>query len=173
MSVSFDSCATLYSDMAALYAALVVNDMARVTSKGLHILKRIEKLMCALPKVDVFGIYFAAPAEGEHGSSKVRHSEKGPVGEAAWKKFHGIVTACKAKGARGHLATPLVKYLAQFLLLVTVPEHNTTKLCPLCHCESDYFDPKRGKRAFVCKACPVACKDFKYDRDYGAASNIH
>ena len=71
------------------------------------------------------------------------------------------------------MATPLVKYLAQFLLIVTVPEHNTTKLCPLCHCEAEYADKKKGIRSFVCKACPVAGKDFFYDRDYGAASNIH
>ncbi len=78
-----------------------------------------------------------------------------------------------AKGTRGHLATPLVKYLAQFLLLVTVPEHNTTKLCPLCHCPAEYANKKTGIRSFVCKACPVAGKDFFYDRDYGAASSIH
>ncbi len=66
-----------------------------------------------------------------------------------------------------------MKYLAQFLLLVTVPEHNTIKLCPLCHCPAEYANHKKGIRSFVCKACPVAGKDFFYERDYGAASNIH
>ena len=76
-----------------------------------------------------------------------------------------------ARGARGDIAAPLIKYLAQFLLLVTVPEHNTTKLCPLCHCETKFAN-KREIRSKVCKSCPVAGKDFFYDRDYGAASNL-
>ena len=76
-----------------------------------------------------------------------------------------------ARGARGDIATRLIKYLAQFLLIVTVPEHNTTKLCPLCHCETQFAN-KREIRSKVCRKCPVAGKDFFYDRDYGAASNM-
>ncbi len=72
---------------------------------------------------------------------------------------------------RGHIATPLIKYLAQFLLLVTVPEHNTSKLCPLCHCETQFAN-KREIRTKVCHGCVVAGKDFFFDRDYGAASNL-
>jgi hypothetical protein len=77
-----------------------------------------------------------------------------------------------ARGARGHITTPLVKYLAQFLLIVLVPEHNTTKLCPLCHRETQFANKHQEIRSKVCKSCPVAGKDFFYDRDYGAASNI-
>jgi hypothetical protein len=76
-----------------------------------------------------------------------------------------------ARGTRGHIATPLIKYLAQFLLLVKVPEHNTTKLCPLCHCETGFAN-KREIRSKVCKNCPVHGGDFFYDRDFGSASNI-
>ena len=76
-----------------------------------------------------------------------------------------------ARGTRGHIGSRLVKYLAQFLLIVTVPEHNTTKLCPLCHCETQFAN-KREIRSKVCRKCPVAGKDFFYDRDYGAASNM-
>ncbi len=77
-----------------------------------------------------------------------------------------------ACGTRGHMATPLIKYLAQFLLIVKVPEHNTTKLCPLCHCETQFANDQQEIRSKVCRDCPVAGKDFFYDRDYGAASNI-
>ena len=76
-----------------------------------------------------------------------------------------------ARGTHGHVGSRVVKYLAQFLLIVTVPEHNTTKLCPLCHCETQFAN-KREIRSKVCRNCPVAGKDFFYDRDYGAASNL-
>ena len=76
-----------------------------------------------------------------------------------------------ARGMRGHIATPLIKYLAQFLLLVKIPEHNTSKLCPLCHCETQFAN-NREVRSKVCKNCPVAGKDFFFDCDYGAASNM-
>ncbi len=73
--------------------------------------------------------------------------------------------------SRGHIATPLLKYLAHFLLLVTIPEHNTSKLCPQCHCETE-FATTWEIRSKVCRNCPVAGKDFYFDRDYGAASNM-
>ena len=44
-------------------------------------------------------------------------------------------------------------------------------MCPLCHCETQFAN-KRERRSKVCKDCPVAGRDFYFDRDYGAASNM-
>ncbi len=77
-----------------------------------------------------------------------------------------------AHGTRGHMTTPLVKYLAQFFLIVLVPEDFTSQGCPPCHRKTE-FASKESWRGKVCKNCPVAGKDFFFDRDYGAASNIH
>ncbi len=82
-------------------------------------------------------------------------------------------TNCKgAHGGRGFLAKQLVEYLAQFFLIIIVPEHLTSLLCPPCHRKTEFAseDSWRGK---VCENCPVAGGDFFYDRDYGAASNIY
>ena len=46
-----------------------------------------------------------------------------------------------------------------------------SKLCPQCHCKTQYANT-REIRSKVCKNCPVAGKDFYFDRDYGAASNL-
>jgi len=76
-----------------------------------------------------------------------------------------------ARGTRGHMTTPLVEYLAQFFLIVLVPEHLTSQLCPLCHCKTE-FASKDSWRGKVCKSC-VNRKEFYFDRDHGAASNIY
>jgi hypothetical protein len=77
-----------------------------------------------------------------------------------------------AHGVRGHMATPLVEYLAQFFLIILVPEHLTSLLCPQCHMATVFAanDSYRGK---LCKDCCVARKDFFFDRDFGAPINIH
>ena len=68
--------------------------------------------------------------------------------------------------------TPVIKFLAQFLLLVKTSEYNTTNNCLLCHCETGFANTHE-KRSKVCKNCAVnGGKDFFYDRDWGSASNI-
>jgi hypothetical protein len=78
-----------------------------------------------------------------------------------------------ARGTRGHMATPLVKYLAQFFLIVLTDEDYTSQLCPLCHHQTE-FARDSEIRSKVCKNCPVkGGNDFFFDRDYGAPSNFH
>jgi hypothetical protein len=58
-------------------------------------------------------------------------------------------------------------------LIVTVPENNTTRDCCLCFRPTGFANKREEIRSKVCKDCPVAGRDFFYDRDDGAASNIH
>ena len=78
-----------------------------------------------------------------------------------------------ARGGRGFLTKPLVEYLAQFFLIVIVPEHLTSQLCPLCHKKTE-FASKDSLRGKVCKGCEVfGGHDFYFDRDFGAPTNFH
>lgn len=81
------------------------------------------------------------------------------------------------RGTRGHCSTALQTFLAQFFLILTVGEHNTTKLCPCCHRETVF-----AKRSEIrSKKCKHGCgwkdtngihHDFCYDRDFGAVSDF-
>jgi hypothetical protein len=81
------------------------------------------------------------------------------------------------RGTRGHCSTALQTFLAQFFLILTVDEFNTTKLCPCCHQETVF-----AKRSEIrSKKCKHGCgwkdsdghhHDFCYDRDFGAVSDF-
>lgn len=81
------------------------------------------------------------------------------------------------QGTRGHCSTALQTFLAQFFLILTVGEHNTTKLCPCCHQETVF-----AKRSEIrSKKCKHGCgwedsngthHNFCYDRDFGAVSDF-
>ena len=82
------------------------------------------------------------------------------------------------RGTRGNYSGVLLKFLAEFFLVLTVGEHNTTKMCPCCHKES-VFAKRSEIRSKKCEhGCGSVYKDrrsgnikfhaFCYDRDFGA-----
>jgi hypothetical protein len=78
-----------------------------------------------------------------------------------------------ARGTRGHITTPLIKYLAQFFLIVLTNEDYSSQLCMVCHRQTE-FAKKDEMRSKKCSHCPGnGGKDFFFDRDYGASSNFH
>lgn len=83
------------------------------------------------------------------------------------------------KGTRGHCATTIISFLAQFFLILTVGEMFTTRNCPGCHQES-VFAKRSEIRSKRCKnpdcqwvnsntGMPT---DLCYDRDFGAVRMI-
>jgi hypothetical protein len=82
------------------------------------------------------------------------------------------------RGTRGFFTQKIVAYLAQYFLILTLGEHNTTKLCPCCHEETDFANnwEIRSKMCASCLSEPTAGGvqfAFAYDRDFGAAVNLY
>ena len=76
-----------------------------------------------------------------------------------------------------------LKFLQEFILVVSMPEYNTSKNCPRCSGESVFFwDVHRPaavshRREFRTKLCTSECcrkdgKAFAYDRDTAAGANF-
>jgi hypothetical protein len=77
------------------------------------------------------------------------------------------------KGTRSFVLSIILKFWAQFFLVLLCPERNTTNNCPNCHQKSEFAYPDVQKRTKVCRNCPAMGRDFFYDRDDGASLNIY
>jgi hypothetical protein len=94
----------------------------------------------------------------------------------------GAGTGQGVRGTRSYIFPLLEKYLAEFFLILTVDEFNSTKLCPKCHHPTE-FACKDEIRSKVCRreSCKTTVtkddvetqRDFFYDRDVGAAMNFY
>ena len=98
-----------------------------------------------------------------------------------------------SRGSRGNACTILEKFLAQFYLVLTVDEYNTSKLCPRCHQETEFFNKKQEIRTKKCSHCKTEWNEmfdpktkekwkegkkreleyWAYDRDFGASVNFY
>ena len=90
------------------------------------------------------------------------------------------------RGHRKPATKELLKFLQEFVLVVRMPEFNTSKLCPRCWNESSFFwdtrKPARPshRREIRTKLCTSACcqsltakvEAFAYDRDTAAGVNF-
>ena len=88
------------------------------------------------------------------------------------------------RGHRRPATKQFLKFLQEFVLVISMPEFNTSKCCPRCSCESVfYWDAHRPRQASYrrefrtkfCKSdscCPAGGKGFAYDRDTAAGVNF-
>jgi hypothetical protein len=111
-------------------------------------------------------------------------SIKGTFGEMGGAKRPVIVMGRDGgvgrgvRGTRGHCSTALRSFLAEFFLILTVDEHNTTKLCPRCHQESVFAKRNEIRSKKCAHGCGWTDRDgklhaFCYDRDFGASINMY